>query len=259
MPDSPPPTDPGQLTHTEHEDNSWTISVGDHLERNESPIYGRSRKHMIAAVQAAQPWYFGPPPYQDHHGGGCWVLGADGVPSMYLLPAGIEWSAQFCADPTKVDGLRKNAKSLVDAFPLTRGWYVNELGMTLADLKILDTPIVDADGVAAWTDSFWNASVPLPQSMHTGFPPKSDPGYHHAPKPIVDIRLFARDDFVLFPKAGVAVAPVSPPGSGDGRVRVLWTADRVDHSHDEPLPDSHPVARAAFAQQTEDTPAKSKS
>ena len=33
--------------------------------------------------------------------------------------AGIEWSAQFCADPKKVDALRQNAKRLYAKFPLT--------------------------------------------------------------------------------------------------------------------------------------------
>lgn len=252
-------------THTEHEDNDWTINIGDHPERSDSPQYLRSRKQMIAAVKLAQPWIFGPPPYQDHHGGGVWLKPADSdEPLMVLLPAGIEWSAQFCADPAKVDRLRVMAQGLVAAFPDTRDWYRSALGMSDSDLDILDTPITDAKGVALWTDSLWNASVPLPQSFHTGFPPKSAPGYHHAPKPIVDIRAFVRDDFVLFPTAGVAVVPVAPRGSDDGRVAVAWVDSEV-HAHDgdpmrqalpaqplnvgDILDASHPVARAAFVNQ----------
>lgn len=247
-------------THTEHENDAWTINIGDHPGRADTPLYGRSRKHMISAVQDAQPWIFGPPPYQDHHGGGVWVIGTDGLPAMYLLPAGIEWSAQFCADPAKVDVLRRNAAALVDAFPGTRNWYTATLRMSAADLAILTTPITDAAGVAVWTDSFWNASVPLPQSYHTGMPPKAAPGYHHAPKPIVDIRTFVQDDFVLFPKPGVAVLPVAPRGSGDGRVAVAWVEsdyhammaalnESAPLTVGDVLPADHPVARAAFVHQ----------
>ena len=33
--------------HTEHEDMPWTIDVGDHAQRSDSPGYVRSRKLMI--------------------------------------------------------------------------------------------------------------------------------------------------------------------------------------------------------------------
>lgn len=168
-------------THLEHEDFAWTIAVGDHAQRTDTPVYRRSRKLMIAAVAQVQPWFLGPPPYQDHHGGAAWVVTPDG-PRMYLLPAGIEWSAQFCADPAKVDVLRQWALTLVNGFPGTRQWY-RDLGMTPADLAILTTAIKDPAGVAAWTDSFWNASVPLPADKHTGVLPKGA-GFHHYPKPI---------------------------------------------------------------------------
>jgi hypothetical protein len=78
--------------------------------------------------------------------------------------------------------------------------------------------------VAAWTDSIFNASVPLPPGPHSGVLPKGA-GYHHYPKPIVDIDHFRFDDFQLFvvDSAGrpAVVVPVSPRGSGDGRVRLL--------------------------------------
>ncbi len=66
--------------HPEHEDYPWTIAV------------------------------------QDHHGGGLWLKDDQG---WFLVKntAGIEWSAQFCADPTKVDQLRLNARRLYSAFP----------------------------------------------------------------------------------------------------------------------------------------------
>jgi len=235
------------MTHTESESDGWTVNIGDHPDRKDTPLYVRSRALMIAAVKSAQPWLFGPPPYQDHHGGGVWVVTDDGKPLLLLLPAGIEWSAQFCADPAKVERLRQSAEALVAAFPSTGDWYQHVLGMTAIDFAILYRPISTAVDVAAWTDSFWNASVPLPQSMHTGYPPKALPGYHHAPKPIVDIRVFARDDFVLFPSPGVAVVPVAPFGSGDGRVKIAWADDQVKLG--EILNEQHPLALAAFAKQ----------
>lgn len=203
---------------------------------------------------------------------GTYLGGPAAKPLMFLLPAGIEWSAQFCADPAKVERLRLAAEALVASFPLTEDWYTADLGMSPHELAILHAPITDATGVAAWTDSFWNASVPLPQSMHTGMPPKVAPGYHHAPKPIVDIRTFVRDDFVLFPTPGVAVLPLSEYGSGDGRVKVAWVDHEVHTEHlltampyksaqdlesavleeGDVLPASHPVARAAYVNQQGD-------
>lgn len=252
-------------THEEHEDHAWTIAIGDHAARTETPVYNRSRKLMIKAVQeasAAAPWYFGEPPYQDHHGGGVWVKSADG-PLLFLLPAGMEWSSQFCADPAKVDRLRTWAQALVQAFPDTDAWYTS-LGMTKADRAILETPIVDAATIAAWTDSFWNASVPLPATMHTGVIPHGA-GYHHYPKPIVDISLFKHDDFTLFVTAEdgshVAVAPIAPRGSGVDEVQVLYAtpgtplaeAHHDAHHAGDPLvlDGSSPLAKQAFARQTD--------
>ena len=59
--------------HTESEHYGWTIDVGDHPDRSDSPEYRASRAAMIKIVKATQPWFFGGPPYQDHHGGGIWV------------------------------------------------------------------------------------------------------------------------------------------------------------------------------------------
>ncbi len=47
-------------THTEAEDHGWTINIGDHPKRADTPLYGRSRKHMITALGLAGPdFYFG--------------------------------------------------------------------------------------------------------------------------------------------------------------------------------------------------------
>lgn len=248
-----------QGVHTEHEDQPWTIDVGDHAQRTESPGYQHSRALMVKLVQASQPWFLGDPPYQDHHGGGLWLKAGDHWILM-LNAAGLEWSSQFCADPVKVDRLRQLAKVIIDAFPKTISEY-EALGYT-EGRRILDTTITDADGIAEWTDSIFNASVPLPLLAHTGVLP-AGAGYHHYPKPIVDIETFKHDDFTLFvtDEQGkpAAVAPVGRRGRGDSRVRVLYatpgTALDAAHqaAHDAGqalvLGGNHALAQQAFARQ----------
>jgi Family of unknown function (DUF6424) len=180
---------------------------------------------------------------------------------MVLLPLGIEWSAQFAAEPRYVDEMRQIMNRLIAGFPLTLPGY-EELGYTDAR-RILDTPIVDAATVADWVDSIFNAGVPLPADAHTSVLPRAG-SYHHYPKPIVDIEFFKRDDFNLWvsDQAGrpVAVVPLAPKGSGDGRVAVLYTEPGSElhqtrlglHAQEQELileADS-PLAQAAFARQS---------
>ena len=266
-----PPTD--QDAHAEHEDHPWTIQIPDHPKRDETPTYVASRAAMNAMAKSAADLFYGPPPYQDHHGGGLWLKDQDG---WFLVRnvAGIEWSAQFCADPGKVDLLRQNARRVYAAFPEA----VAELGIR----DLLDTPIVDAAGISSWTDSICNASMPFEPAFHTGVLPKAATGgVHHYPSPIAEIDLFRRDDFELWvrdPKTGTlaAVVPMAPRGSGDGRVRVLLAASPEDPAATSPLamlapqaaagtdllglpgapagdpsilPADHPLALAAFAAQ----------
>ena len=131
-------------SHTEREDHGWTRNIPDHPPRTDSADYVRSRTRMNAMAHGVSPFFYGPPDYEDHHGGGLWLKDDDGW-FIVRNVAGIEWSAQFCADPAKVDQLRLNARRLYAAFPDA----VAELGIR----DLLDTPIVDAAGVAVWTDS----------------------------------------------------------------------------------------------------------
>jgi hypothetical protein len=248
----------GSGVHSEHDDHPWTIHIGGHPDRSSSPSYLRSRGLMIKLAAQAQTLY-GPGPYQDHHGGGLWVKDDAGWLLLQAL-AGIEWSAQFCADPAKVDVLRLTAHRVLDAFPKTLPGYA-EFGYPDAE-ALLSTPIIDAATIAAWTDSIFNASVPLPQSLHTATLPGGS-GYHYYPKPIIDIMLFKHDDFDLFVTdltgQHVAVTPVSPRGSGDGRVVLAWappgspTAQLQDTAEQRGqraiLPADHPLALQAFARQ----------
>ncbi len=157
-----------------------------------------------------------------------------------------------CADPAKVDLLRQNAKRLYDL-------VAPQVKQELDPHGLLDTPITDADGVAKWTDSIFNAGVPLHPSFHIGVMPMGkaqahnppatadagnspdasdqaqataapeDPepaGVHHYPTPIVDIQLFKYDDFQLWVTDSeghpAAVTPVGARGSGIGSVHVQY-------------------------------------
>jgi hypothetical protein len=174
---------------------------------------------MNKMAKNVKGFFYGASPYQDHHGGGLWLKDDEGW-FVVRNVAGIEWSAQFCADPAKIDALRVNAKRLYARFP--------EAAKELKIQKLLDTPITDAAGVAAWTDSICNASVALPALLHTGVLPKAG-GIHHYPAPVAEIALFKYDDFNLWvtDEAGkpTAVAPVGERGSGDGRVQVVFAEE----------------------------------
>jgi Family of unknown function (DUF6424) len=208
-------------THPEQEDFPWTIAVVDHPNRTDSPAYTKSRKLMNALAKTLTDWPFTPTPYQDHHGGSVWVKDAAGWLCLQVS-LGIEWSAQFCADPAKVDRLRLQAQRVVTAFPATLPGY-EAAGYHDAE-ALLATKITTADQVGAWTDSIFNASLPLPVAAHTGVLPKGA-GYHHYPKPIVDIDHVRFDDFRLFVTdpdgLPAVVVPLSARGTGDARVRLL--------------------------------------
>jgi hypothetical protein len=249
--------------HTLHEGYSWTESIIDYPQWKDSATYLKSRKNLKKVVTSTgaspHPWYFGAEPYEDHHGGGLWVKDEQGWFMVKNL-AGMEWSSQFCADPKKVDLLRQNAKRLYDKFPLTAQAF-KEMGFDLN--KLLNTPIKDANGVAQWTDSICNASVPLPKKAHTGVLPEAS-GVHHYPTPITDIVFFKYDDFELFVTDDegqpAAVLPVARRGSGKGSVEVVFATpgtklhEDLVASHKKMsahiLPSNNPMAKLAFIKQT---------
>jgi Family of unknown function (DUF6424) len=236
-----------------------TYFTSGHPPRADSPTYMKSRAALHKIADDVKGWYFGEEPYQDHHGGGLWVK--DDVGWFFVRNlVGIEWSGQFCADPKKVDVLRRNAQRLYAAFPKSFTAFA-ELGIDLK--KLLDTPITNADGVAEWTDSICNASVPLPQNLHTGTVPKGG-GVHNYPTPVTDIDRFRYDDFQMWVKDGqghpAAVVPVGRRGSGDSRVRVIHSTPgsrlQKEHAAAEKRgkflekDGQSPLAKQAFRQQT---------
>jgi hypothetical protein len=214
--------------HPHHEDHPWTMWIAEHPPRTASPAYTKSRALMNKLARSVKNFVLGKPPYEDHHGGGLWLKDEEGWFLVRNL-AGMEWVSQFCADPKKVEAVKE-----------------------LKIEKLLDTPIKDSAGVAEWTDSICNASVPLSQPLHTGTLPKAGSvrgqvtGVHHYPGPVVEIQLFKRRDYPLWVSLdGVrhAVAPVSEPGSGDGRVRVL-ASEVIAEAPTEPTGEGRPAGRA---------------
>jgi hypothetical protein len=199
-----------------------TYYTAGHPPRKDSAYYVRSRKALHQILGTLNQPFFGPEPIQDHHGGGLWVYDDEGWFFVRNL-VGIEWSGQFCADPAKVDVLRQNARRLYAGFPRSFDEF-KTLGIDLKEL--LDTPITDAESVSRWTDSICNASVPLPQPVHTGTVPKGG-GVHNYPTPVTDIAFFKRDDFTLWvvddEGHDVAVVPTHPHGTGKRDLHVIHT------------------------------------
>ncbi len=272
--------------HDESETHTWAINVPEHPTRADSPEYVAARAKMNEIAAQATGLIYGPGPFQDHHGGALWLQDSQGWFMVRNL-AGIEWSAQFCANPARVDLLRQNAKRLYDLVS-------PQVKQQLDPGGLIVSPITDAAGVAKWTDSIFNAGVPLHPSFHTGVlaapgQPQNAPaaagsqnsasdtadsttaqpgdpqpaGVHHYPTPIVDIQLFKYDDFQLWvtDEQGnpAAVAPVSKRGSGDARVHVLYATPGTQLAQQKQAAESantplilgpeHPLAKQAYQHQ----------
>jgi len=213
-----------QNTHAEHEDEPWGIQLPDHAQRADSPGFRASKelaKKVVATLGVSQEFY-GSAALQMHHGGSLWVLDGAGW-FMVQNEAGIEWSAQFCADPARVDALRMNAMRLYAGFPRSIP-EMAQLGYVRAE-TILNTAITNADGVATWVDSIFNSCVPLPAVRHVGVLPAGG-GRHHYPTPITDIELIKYDDYNLWvtdqQHQPAAVVPVAKRGLGVPRVRLAY-------------------------------------
>ncbi|MEU6604376.1 DUF6424 family protein [Streptomyces shenzhenensis] len=250
----------------EAESHPWQIRLVEHPKRFESSYFRAAKKtaRKILDEMSDAELPYGPRPagsehWEMHHGGSLWLRGERGW-LMYRARVGIEWSMQFCAEPVKVDRLRQEAAELVDAFPLTLP-ALAELGYEEAEAR-LRTPIENADGVEAWTDSLFNACVPMSRGNHQGLLPKV-PGEHHYPWPVKGADFVRYDDFELWVTlpdgTHGAVAPVDRRGSGDGHVRLVHVpegskaADTVAEAQEQGLmavlPPNSSAALQAFAGQ----------
>jgi hypothetical protein len=224
--------------HIQREDDPFEINIPDHEPRKDSPAYVVARKVMVDIVKDMKDLFLGPSAHdQDHHGGGLWVKDEDG---WFLIKnlAGMEWSQQFCADPAKVDKLRRFAQRIYKRFPESIP-ALKQAGFQDVE-DVLGQTIDTSEKVARWCDSIFNASVPLSQPRHTGTvkptrktsTPLLEGGVHHYPTPITDIQLFKRDDFQLWvlddEKQPAAVVPVGHRGSGEHDVRVAYATAGTD-------------------------------
>ncbi len=201
-------------------------NVDGHSARTDSNEFVHARATVQKIVATLQPNPYGPPPIQAHHAGSIWLY--DGtVWRLVLNWGGIEWSAQFCADPAKVDALRRDAQAITARFPETIP-QLTALGYS--DTDLLSTPVTDATSIAKYVDSIWNSCVPIPQPGHTGTVKTDTPlaaGVHNYPESMCAIPRFMHSDFVPFvldqaTGTTAVVAPVAPRGAGDPRVRVLF-------------------------------------
>jgi hypothetical protein len=258
---TPAPGAAAGTQHQERESDPWAINIPDHPARADSPGFVASKALADKiAQQAGGVDFWGTGAIQMHHGGSLYLHDDNGWFIVKNI-AGIEWSAQFCADPAKVELLRQNAVRLYAAFPKSIPAMV-ALGYKNAE-AILTTPVTDANGIGQWVDSIFNSCVPIPDVRHTGVLPKGG-GVHHYPTPITDIDLVKHDDFVLWvtdPQSGqpAAVVPTAPRGQGVATVQVVYATpgtklhDQLSEAHAKGqalnLPAEHPLARAAFAKQ----------
>ena len=217
--------------HTESETHGWSIDVGDHPTRTDSPEYVAAKKKMTEIATGATGLIYGQPPYQDHHGSALWLQDAQGWFLVRNL-AGIEWSAQFCADPAKVDLLRQNAKRLYNLLAPTIEQELDPDGL-------LDTPIQDAAGVAKWTDSIFNAGVPLQPTFHIGVVPGGGAQNSGASQDNGDASdSDASSDLTGMPDSSTAQAPADNSGAAQA------PADGTNSSASQP---SAAAAQAAAA------------
>src|SRR5271165_1762834 len=193
--------------HSESEEHQWDINVPDHPTRADSPEYVAARKQMIELAANTTGLIYGSAPFQDHHGSALWLKDTQGWFLVRNL-VGIEWSAQFCADPAKVDLLRQNAKRLYDLLSPTIKQELDPDGL-------LDTPIQDAAGVAKWTDSIFNAGVPLQPTFHIGVLPGGSARNSAVSQGNGDAsKSAASSDLTGTPDSGTAQAPAAAASSG---------------------------------------------
>src|SRR6516225_11655471 len=199
-----------ESVHPESESHGWTIDVGNHPARQDSPEYVAARGKMNQLAAQATGLIYGQGPFQDHHGGALWLQDSQGW-FMVRNQAGIEWSAQFCADPAKADLLRQNAKRLYDL-------VAPQLKQQLDPDGLLDTPITDAVGVAKWTDSIFNAGVPLHPTFHTGVLSgglaSAAPAAGASASPAAGAAAAPAAGAAAAPAAGAAAAPAAAPAAG---------------------------------------------
>jgi hypothetical protein len=236
-----------------HERDDVTVGYADHPKRSDSPEYGRSRRWLMdtsgGCYVCGGPVDLSHPEapadargLEDHHGGGLHRIAADGTASLVALGlAPLEWAGGWAADPKRVEAFAITQRAVMSA--ISEG--------TVSELPA----ITDTQGVMAYVDSVFNASVKLCQAHHVGVPDAHTPdgngheavGIHHCPVPIWALQAtceWARFDMWGGSTGTVAVAP-DPDVAGATRVLHVHHAHPVKLVVGEQLPPTHPHSRAA--------------
>lgn len=179
-------------------------------------------------------------------GGSLWVYDAaapEGASNwkLFLNRWAVDPEAAPCLDPVRVDDLRIQAQSLVNAFPATIP-HLQRLGCNHAREALLQ-PIACPADVENWAYSIWNAAVPTIDD--------SDRQY---PRRVASTQaLLDRDDFtVVQPDVQGHVAVLPAP---DRKTEVYWATPGTVYAGKvgERLGPRHPVSLKAYKSSGKDS------
>jgi hypothetical protein len=172
-------------------------------------------------------------------GGGVWVHDArdprpGGSWHCYRLRYSVDPQALTALSPAKVDSLRLDALSLLDAFPDTlRALELAGCG----HVDIVQQPIRTPADVAAWAYSIFNGATPAAPT----------PDGDQYPCRVASTAALVQEDFcVIHPDIQGHVAVLPEP---EKRTRVYWATPNSDYRIGHVLGPRHPVSRAAWANQ----------
>jgi hypothetical protein len=144
----------------------------------------------------------------------------------------VDPAAISALEPTRVDVVRQQAESLVDAF-LGTEVKLNQLGCDHVDL--IHKPIRTTEDVADWTYSIWNACTPRPS-----------PRAEQYPLLILGTAALAPEGFEVVQPDRDGYLAVLP---AEGRqTRIYWALPETDYAAKLGglLGPRHPVSQAAW-------------
>lgn len=136
------------------------------------PPYQEVEANARDTAQAIQLRIGEQPDHGYYYGGSCWVWdprdpAPGGTWRLFLNRYPVDPAAIPHLDPAKVDLVRQQAESLVDAF-LGTEVELKKIGCEHVDL--IHAPIKNENDVACWAYSIWNACVPRPGAQAEQYP-----------------------------------------------------------------------------------------
>lgn len=172
-----------------------------------------------------------------YYGGSCWVWDSrapeeGGTWHLFLNRYPVDPAAISALDPLRVDRVRQQAESLVDAF-LGTEVQLRKLGCDHVDL--IHKPIQTTDDVADWTYSIWNACVPRPS-----------PRAEQYPLLILGTAALAPEGFEVVQPDRDGYLAVLP--AENKQTRIYWALPETDYANQLGglLGPRHPVSLAAW-------------